>query len=71
MDAQFKIRAQQEEWQRNLADLKEWEKSQKAKDQQQKRSSAAAESHLPELAPIRSDATMAQLEMALLTTVTL
>ena len=52
MEPQFKIRQQQEEWQQGIADLKEWERSQKAKDSKATRGTGESQP-ARELAPIR------------------
>ena len=54
MEPHFRIREQQEEYQRNVADLREWEKSQKAKDTRASRRAGAGQPEpTRELAPIR------------------
>ena len=52
MEPQFKIRQQQEEWQQGIADLKEWERSQKAKDSKATRGTSESQP-TRQLAPIR------------------
>ena len=54
MEAQLAARAQQEEYQRNLADLQEWQASQRLKDEQRRRQATGSASGPAQgLAPIR------------------
>ena len=56
MEAQRVAMLQQEEFQRNMADLQQWQAAQKLKDEQHRRAAGLAPStngHHPGLAPIR------------------